>query len=230
VTEADRIARAYEEMEARAGPRWSLANPGNRSILAERRRVFRRLLTRAGWMPFGDRRALEVGSGTGTELAWLLELGAAPANLVGVDLLPNRIATARQAFPKIKFVRANAETLEFPAESFDLVMAITIFSSILDPVMAHNVAAEITRVLKPDGGLLWYDVRFDSVSNASVKAIPRTRIEQLFPSLRGNLKTVTLLPPLARRLGRVTSLAYPALAMLPPLRSHLVGLLRKSDV
>jgi len=38
---------------------------------------------------------------------------------------------------------------------------------------------------------------------------------------------VTLLPPLARRLGPATPLAYPVLAALPPLRSHLIGLLRK---
>lgn len=108
-------------------------------------------------------------------------------------------------------------------------MAITVFSSILDASMARNVAAEIERVMKPGGGLLWYDVRYDSVSNPNVKAVTRRRIAELFPDLHGRLRTATLLPPLARRLGQATSAAYPALAMMPPLRSHLVGFLRKPE-
>ncbi len=227
MTETDRIARAYEEMEARAGERWSLANAGNRYVLAERRRAFRRLLERAGWVPLGERRALEVGSGAGVELAWLTEVGAKPSFLAGVDLLAHRVEAARKAYPGIDFRLGNAEKLDFEDRSFDLVMAITIFSSILDRTMAANVAAEITRVLKPGGGLLWYDVRYDSVSNPNVKAVPRERVAELFPGLRGSLSTVTLAPPLARRLGVATPAAYPVLAAVPPLRSHLVGLLRK---
>ncbi len=229
MSETERIARAYQEMEARAGGRWSGANPGNRRILAERRRAFKRLLTGAGWTPLGDRRVIEVGSGTGSELAWLVEVGARPSRLVGVDLLANRVAVARQAYPEIEFHEGNAEHLDFADASFDLALAITIFSSILDRTMARNVAAEIVRVLKPGGGLLWYDVRYDSVSNPNVKAVPRRRIQELFPGFQGSLRSVTLLPPLARRLGPATRLVYPALSMLPPLRSHLIGLLRKPE-
>jgi ubiquinone/menaquinone biosynthesis C-methylase UbiE len=227
LSETDRIARAYQEMEARAGNRWSSANPGNRSILAERRRAFARLLAEAGMNPIGDRRVIEVGSGTGSELAWLVELGARPSNLAGIDLLPDRVAVARSAFPQIDFRQGNAERLDFAGGSFDLAMAITIFSSILDPAMASNVAAEIERVLKPGGGLLWYDVRYDSVSNPNVKAVPRARVRALFPGMEGRLSTTTLLPPLARRLGPATPILYPTLRLLPPLRSHLVGVLRK---
>jgi ubiquinone/menaquinone biosynthesis C-methylase UbiE len=229
MSETDRIARAYEQMEARAGSRWSLANEGNRAMLAERRGTFERLLAGAGRLPLGGRRVLEVGSGTGSELAWMLELGAVASGLVGVDLLPARVAAARQAYPNIEFRVGNAEALDFEDGDFDLAMAITIFSSILDRAMAENVAREVTRVLKPGGHLLWYDVRFDSVSNPNVKAISRTRVRELFPNLQGTLSTITLAPPLARRLGKATWLAYPALASLPPLRSHLVGLLRKPD-
>jgi SAM-dependent methyltransferase len=227
VSETERIARAYAELEARGGSRWSLANPGNRMILAERRREFRRLLEEGGFIPLHDRMVLEVGSGTGGELAWLTEIGASPARLTGVDLLEDRVAVARREHPAIRFQQGNAEHLEFADGAFDLVMAITIFSSILDRTMAANVASEIVRVMRPGGGLLWYDVRYDSVSNANVKAVSAARVRELFPGLRGSLLGVTLLPPLARRLGPATGVLYPALASLPPLRSHLVGLLRK---
>jgi len=227
VTEADRIARAYEGLEERAGGRWDPANRGNQAIVRERRVATTRLLQEAGMLPLGTREVLEVGSGAGGELGWLLELGAEPERLTGVDLLEDRVATAAKAYPGIRFRQGNAEKLEFANGSFDLVMSITVFSSIFDARMAANVAAEILRVLRAGGGLLWYDVRYDSLSNRNVRAVTAARVRELFPPLRGELTTVTLLPPLARRLGPLTAGAYPLLARVAPLRSHLIGLLRK---
>ena len=226
VTEVDRIAAAYAGLGERAGRRWDPANRGNQAILAERRGATRHLLDEAGFVPLGARRVLEVGSGSGGELAWLVELGAVPANLVGVDLLPDRVEAARKSYPNLDFRQGNAERLEFASASVDLVLALTVFSSILDREMASNVASEIARVLRPGGALLWYDVRYDSVSNRNVRAVPASSVRELFPSLQGGLRTVTLLPPLARRLGPLAGV-YPLLSQLPPLRSHLLGLLRK---
>ena len=229
VSETDRIARAYRDLEARAGSRWNLANRGNQAILAERRRLTRRVLDEAGWIPIGTRRILEVGSGGGSELAWLRELGAEPSRLVGVDLLEDRVASAKTTYPDLEFRQGNAEHLDFPDGTFDLVMALTVFSSIFDRTMAANIAAEIIRVLRPGGGLLWYDVRYDSNSNRNVHAMRAETVTALFAPLDGRLRTVTLLPPLARRLGPLTGGAYPALARMPTLRSHLLGLLRKAE-
>jgi ubiquinone/menaquinone biosynthesis C-methylase UbiE len=178
-------------------------------------------------LPLTGRRVLEVGSGSGSELAWLRELGAAPSDLVGVELLGDRVAAATSAFPDLDFRQGNAERLEFADGEFGLVLAITVFSSILDPEMARNVASEIVRVLDRNGALLWYDVRYDSVSNRNVRAVTAARVRDLFPSLQGELRTLTLVPPLARRLGPLTRGAYPLLSAIPPLRSHLIGLLRK---
>jgi len=227
VNEADRIAHAYEGLEERAGGRWDPANRGNQLIVRERRVATTRLLQGAGLLPLGTREVLEVGSGAGGELGWLVELGAAPQHLTGVDLLEDRVALAAKAYPEINFHQGNAEKLEFADASFDLVMAITVFSSIFDGQMAANVASEILRVLRAGGGLLWYDVRYDSLSNRNVRAVTAARVRELFPALQGELTTVTLLPPLARRLGPLTGGAYPLLTHVPPLRSHLLGLLRK---
>lgn len=226
MSETERIARAYRELEEHSG-RWDQRNAGNRAILAERRRLTARLLERRGWLPLGDRHVLEVGSGRGGELAWLQELGASPKNLAGIDLLPDRVAAASRAFPDFDFRTGNAEHLPYADESFDLVLTITVFSSILEPSMAANVAREIVRVLRPGGGLLWYDFRYDSPSNRNVHGVGAARVRELFPSLRGGLVGLTLLPPLARRLGPLAPVAYPALGWIPPLRSHLLGLLLK---
>lgn len=229
MSETDRIARAYRDRDEHAAARWDLRNAGNQHILAERRRLVRRLLQSQGWLPLGDRRVLDVGSGGGTELAWFRELGASESRLVGIDLLPERVEVARRTFPNLEFHAGNAEHLPFPDGSFDLVVTYTIFSSILDPGMAANVASEIRRVMRPGGGLLWYDFRYDSPSNRNVRRVTAARVRALFPDLKGELIGLTLLPPLARRLGPFTPIAYPALALMPPLRSHLLGLLRKSS-
>ncbi len=227
MNETERIAAAYRKLEATAGSRYDLRNRGNQQMLEERRRLAKRLLDHAGWIPLGDRRVLEVGSGTGAELAWMLNLGASPSRLVGVDLLPDRVTAARYAYPKIEFREANAERLDFSDASQDLVMAITVFSSILDESMAANVAAEIHRVIRPGGALLWYDFRYDSPANRNVRGVGGRRVRELFPKLKGKLYSVTVLPPLVRRLGPLTTAAYPVLAVVPPLRSHLLGLLQK---
>ncbi|HEX2647582.1 MAG TPA: class I SAM-dependent methyltransferase, partial [Candidatus Dormibacteraeota bacterium] len=147
MSEADRIAQAYRGRDLRDANRWDLNNPGNQRILAERRGMARRLLQARGWLPLARKTVLDVGCGGGAELAWFRELGASPAALTGVDLLPERIEVARRSFPELNFQQGNAERLPFAAESFDLLVAYTLFSSILDQTMAGNVAAEIVRVM-----------------------------------------------------------------------------------
>jgi len=225
LNEAERIAGVYREPALRDGARWDLRNPGNRAILAERRDHMKRLLQRQGWLPLGDRKVLDVGCGGGAELAWFRELGT--SSLTGIDLLPERVEAARKAYPDIDFRVANAEHLEFPDQSFDVVLAFTLFTSILDPQMAANVAREIQRVLRGGGGLLWYDFRYDNPANKNVRGVGARRVRELFGDLEGQLETVTVIPPLARRLGPLTAAGYPLLAALPPMRSHLLGLLLK---
>jgi hypothetical protein len=81
--------------------------------------------------------------------------------------------------------------------------------------------------MRPGGGLLWYDFRYDNPANANVRGVTERRVRELFPGLDGRLYSVTVLPPLVRRLGPLTSIAYPVLSKAPALRSHLMGLLRK---
>ena len=193
--------------------------------LEERQRAVRAGLASIGMLPLGGRRVLDVGCGGGGELARLVELGAEPSALAGIELLPERVAAARERFPELDIRAGNAENIDWPSASFDLVLAFTVFSSILDNVMARNVAAEISRVLKPGGVLLWYDFRYDNPRNPNVRRMSERDVRALFPALSGDLRTITLLPPLSRRLGVAAPALYPALAALPPLRSHLLGML-----
>jgi hypothetical protein len=102
--------------------------------------------------------------------------------------------------------------------------------------MAHNVAKEVCRVLKdpdlesrkPGGVVLWYDFRYNNPWNPHTRRMTRQYIRQFFPDFKLRLRAITLLPPVARRLGDLTPLLYPLLAFVPFLRTHYLGLLVKS--
>lgn len=223
--EVSRLIRVYREYEQRE--HWSDLNAGNRAILEERRRVLGRILAKHDLLPLADRRILDVGCGQGQVLASLMAYGAAPGNLFGLDLLPQRIDIAKQRFPEIHFRQGNAERLTFVDGFFDLVLLFTVFSSILDAQMALNVSREVRRILKPGGAVLWYDFRYNNPNNPNVRGMSRKAMTTLFPDFSLHIDTLTLLPPLARRLGRATSWLYPALSALPVLRTHYLGLLIK---
>ena len=207
--------------------RWDAQNPGNRAIFRERREAIARWLQRGQMWPIGQKRILDVGCGSGRVLAGLLPLGASGSLLHGVDLLPERIEAAQKHFPNCHFKCTNAEELPYPDGHFDLVLAFTLFSSILDLQMARNVASEIGRVLQPAGAVLWYDFRYNNPRNANVRGMSRRRIAHIFLDYDAQLETITLLPPLARRLGFLTGWLYPTLAAVPWLRTHYIGLLNK---
>jgi ubiquinone/menaquinone biosynthesis C-methylase UbiE len=227
--EVDRLQEVYRDYAIRGfgKSKWSPANRGNQAILNECHRKLREALEKAGFFPLETRRILEVGCGTGSRLAAFEEMGAQPENLFGVDLIPDRINAARQLYEGITFKLANAEALPFADGSFDLVAVFTVFTSILNRQMMANVSREITRVLNAGGGVIWYDFRMNNPVNRHVRGILRKQIRNLFPDFRLNLQTISLLPPLARRLGRLTNLLYPPLSSVPFLRSHYLGILTK---
>jgi hypothetical protein len=93
--------------------------------------------------------------------------------------------------------------------------------------MARNVAREVSRVLKPGGAIVWYDFIYNNPRNPHVRGMKRSDLLNLFPEFQFGLHKITLLPPLSRRLGPLTSVLYPALAAIPWLRTHYLGLLHK---
>ena len=223
--ELDRIRRTYEAYEASGRDRlWSRSNPGIARCSLQAREAVVDLLSRS--LPPGTPSVLDLGCGDGSLAADCQRAGIAAA-WTGVDLRPRAVEQAQGAHPWATFVTAAADDLPFPAAGFDAVVATTLFSSLPSRSMEQDVAGEIARVLKPGGWLVWYDLRYGNPGNAGVHAVTRDHLAALFPAWRAELRTLTLLPPLARRLGPATALAYPALHAIPPLRSHLVGRLQR---
>lgn len=227
--EVERIKQAYRLYHETdlAHKLWSAENPGNQKILDERTSMLQDLLRQAQLLPLTTHRILDVGCGNGDVLASFLNWGAQPNNLYGIDLLANRINTAKQKFPLFHFEEGNAENLSYPNLYFDIVVFFTVFSSILDMRMRANIAHEADRILKRGGVIVWYDFRYRNPQNRNTRPLGRKRIIDLFPGYQLQLKSITLLPPLARRLGRTTNSLYPFLATISFLRTHYIGLLLK---
>ena len=196
-------------------------------MAAERAALVKRMIAGLGLASLANQRLLDVGAGAGQILEFFAGLGFSPGNLYGIDLVPERVVAAKVRLPQFRIEEGNAENLPFADRFFDFLVAFTLFSSILDPRMAGNVAAECARVLRPGGALIWYDFRYHSPGNPNVRGVALQKIHALFPGFSGRLRTVTVLPPLARRLGRWTSSIYPLLARVPFLRTHYLGFLTK---
>jgi ubiquinone/menaquinone biosynthesis C-methylase UbiE len=227
--EEQRIQEAYEQRKQAAA--LSLFNAGNLFMIQEQEREMLALLERRGFTELDRQKILEVGCGAGYWLRELMKWGASPENLTGVDLLPDRIELARRLCPAgVSLQCGSAAHLSFPDASFDLVLQSTVFSSILDDRMKQAIAAEMLRVLKPDGVILWYDSCVNNPRNPHVRGIKKPEIQQLFPGCLLELRRITLAPPLSRLLAPYSLLGCQILSWLPWLRTFYLGAIRKPGV
>jgi phosphatidylethanolamine/phosphatidyl-N-methylethanolamine N-methyltransferase len=132
-------------------------------------------------------RVLEVGVGTGISLPQY----AANTRIFGTDISEAMLAKARQRVTdqRLKNVEGlavmDAEKLEFPDNSFDVVMAQYVVTAVPNPEKALD---EFARVLRPGGELI-------ILSRVSADAGMRHFIEQR-------------LQPVVRRLGWRTDFAW----------------------
>jgi len=93
--------------------------------------------------------ALEIGCGTGYSLG-ALHAALPHAQLTGTELYEEGLAVARQRWPGIRLMQADARALPFASE-FDLVGAFDVLEHIDDDAGA---LLELHRVLKPGGGII----------------------------------------------------------------------------
>lgn len=228
--EEERIVQAYARRQCfDLSDIYSLFNPGNLFMVQERERSLISLLRRHGWTGLKGKKILDLGCGSGFWIRELVKWGAPPENITGIDLLPDLIDQARYHCPsQVNFKCGNAEQLEFPDSTFDLVLQATVFTSVLDPGMKQRMASEMVRVLKPDGLILWYDYHVNNPRNPDVRGVKKSEIYRLFPGCRIRLHRLTLAPPLARFLVPYSWLLCSLLAEIPFLCTHYLGVMQKS--
>jgi ubiquinone/menaquinone biosynthesis C-methylase UbiE len=171
---------------------------------------------------------LEIGCG---RIGWLGDLigwGLREEDLHGIDLDVERLEVARRALPAADLRVGSAVELPWPDASFAMVIASTLFSSILDPAARRAIAAEIMRVLRPGAALLWYDFSWNSPRNSAVRKVTRSEVRQLFPGLAGPIPRVTLAPPIARLVAPHSWVLAQLLQSIPLLRTHLLAVMVKN--
>jgi SAM-dependent methyltransferase len=227
-TEEERIRAVYRAYSS--SERWAARcrpNAGTDANEGAWWECLERALAEAGLLPLAGRPLLEIGSGSGRQLARMREWGARDEALFGVDLLEERVAMGQRDYPRMRLSQGNAARLSFPDGSFDLVALFMVMSSVLDGGVRAAIAREAARVLAPGGAVLWYDLRWPKTTNPHVRGVTRRELGALFPGFRHALRPATLLPPLARRLGRATAALYPALSAVPAFLTHSCGLLAR---
>lgn len=111
----------------------------------------------AGAIELREKEVLEVGCGRGGGAAFVMKY-LRPRSLTGVDFAGRAIAFCRKRHrqPGLSFRRGDAEQLPFADGSFDVVLNVE--SSHCYPAV-ERFLAEVMRVLRPGGYLLFADIR-----------------------------------------------------------------------
>ncbi len=216
-------ARRQQDLAGRE--RYSLLQPGQLFMLQQRQHLQLEVLNQAGWLSLANKRILEVGCGAGGVLRELLWLGATPELLHGAELLEWRLAEAKAATPHLPLALADGQHLPYADASFDLVAQYTVFSSILDAQVRQTIAAEMRRVVRPNGLLLWYDF-WTNPLNPQTRGVRKAEIRALFPACQFHFKRLTLASPLVRRLAPHSWLACHLLESLRLFNTHYLVAIR----
>lgn len=226
--EQERIRAVYRAWhQGKPVPEYCWHRPEVMEGAAAQHRVIGQMLASTVGPALSELRVLDVGCGTGGFLRQLIGWGAEPGKLAGTEYQEDRLEDARRR--TAAGVHWHLGDLDFAApQSFDLVAAHTVFSSILDDSVSRSLAQEMWRVLKPGGWCLILDFRYNNPANPNVRKVTRRQLDAYWPGLAHRYQTLQLAPPIARRLARAPRLATELLVTLvPPLRSHFVYMARK---
>jgi len=104
---------------------------------------------------FASKRILDVGTGVGRWARWF-EAQAA-CDVVGIDIEPVRLRTAREYGGRTQYFEMPANHLAFPDNSFDFVNTITVLQHV-DHAVKREAIAEFNRVLRPGGKAIVFEI------------------------------------------------------------------------
>ena len=231
LTETDRVKERYARRKQQIDPtRYDPLMPAVYLSDQERERALIRLFNQVGLTPVRERRLIEIGCGEGPNLLDFLRLGFLPENLVGIDLLQDSADLARRRLPEAtRILCGDASEVSEEDASFDIVYQATVFSSLLDDDFQQKLADRMWALVKPGGGVLWYDFIYNNPRNPDVRGVPLRRVRALFPEGQVRFWRVTLAPPISRPATRLAPGLYGLLNAFPFLRTNVLCWIRKES-
>lgn len=222
------IEEAYARRDDTKGSRYGWWRPDVVNQNAIRGAAVRRFLHHAFGTDLSATSVLDAGCGDGRLLRSLLECGVEPGRMLGVDMLSDRIESARRMSPPtLRFEVEDAIDVD-PDRTFSLVTAFTVLSSITQERQRIKVLEGLWNRVEPGGWLLVFDFRFNNPSNPDVTGVRPRWISNHIHAEDRYVKTMFTPPPIARRLAPVSPILDRCFGQIVfPLRSHyLLGLNR----
>jgi ubiquinone/menaquinone biosynthesis C-methylase UbiE len=224
--EIERIKSVYNNYKkSKDYPAWTLSNRGNNFIIKERNDAIKNILI-DNKIDLKNMKILELGAAAGNLVPMLESNGAKRENIKCVDIRLNKLEQGKKQFPEVDFREMDAGKLDFSDSTFDVITVFTLFSSILDREYRLKIACEILRTLKPNGFILYYDIRYNNPFNKNVIGIGLKDLDELFPNVKKIVKPITLLPPLSRKLGVSTTYLYNILSNISFLKTNYLTLFK----
>ena len=148
---------------------------------------------------------LMLGCGTGVEVRVLASRSNFSGKVVGIDISPALIAAAHRfavedgVDKNIEFQVGNAQRLEYADNSFDIVIAHTLMSHLVDPLAAIK---EMARVVRPNCQIAIFDGDYASWTfGYSDPDFAKTMDETLIGFIVNNPRVMRTIPRLLFQAG-----------------------------
>lgn len=178
-------------------------------------------------MDMATAQVLDVGSASGYGLKPFLTSNMALSQLHGIDLMEDRVELGRQLLPGMDLQAGDATAMPYEDATFDLVCEQFCFCHIPDDTTKEAVAAEMMRVVKPDGAIIVMDWRMVSPKRM-IYGTSRARMGELFGGYEVAARyPAQLWPPLGRRLSKHLPAAYPLAMKVPGAAGAMLTVLRR---
>jgi SAM-dependent methyltransferase len=112
-------------------------------------------------LKFVDRKKiLDMGCGYGTTTNYLRQMDY---DAVGIDYSEEAIAEAKRRFPKGNYLFANAESMPFENETFDVIILRDALHHFVGEADFEKVKKEIIRVSKPNATMIFFDPNINPI-------------------------------------------------------------------
>jgi len=221
--ELEEVRKRYERRAQKVVPTWKRAYWSRTRI--ERQAKFKLILSKK-FERFDDLRLLEIGAGSGYNLDFFNSIGIPWTNIYANELLEERLIQLRKHCPD-EVTILPGDALKVEGGPYDVILASTVFSSILSTPFRQQLAEHLLSLLSSRGVVLWYDLTYRNLLNPDVQGVSANELRVLFQhGSKIEIERVTLTPPVAMLVGPF----YTVFAAIPLLRSHLIACIHRDPL